>query len=93
MNGVLIRFWRTAVRSTRCAGAFFGSSRLDELMAVAAGLPQTTRRVLTLRKVYDFAPRDIAARLALTDAAVEHHLIAAARACGRQRVDDTEDIP
>jgi DNA-directed RNA polymerase specialized sigma24 family protein len=52
-------------------------------MGVAAGLPETTRRVLTLRKVYGLRPGAIAARLALTDAEVERHLIAAALACGR----------
>jgi len=50
------------------------------LCALTARLPQDTRRVLTLYKVYDYSVPAIAARLALTPAQVEHHLITAAHA-------------
>jgi len=50
------------------------------LCALTAQLPQDTRRVFTLYKVYDYSVPAIAARLALTPAQVEHHLITAARA-------------
>lgn len=52
------------------------------LFRIAAALPVGTRRVVTLRKVYDLAVPEIAARLGLTTCAVEHHLVTAALAFG-----------
>jgi DNA-directed RNA polymerase specialized sigma24 family protein len=79
----LQRLWRfalarNAVRST-------GGAELAQLLAIAAGLPDDTRRVVTLHKVYGLATPEIAARLHLARAAVEQHLVTAALAYYRER--------
>jgi hypothetical protein len=57
-------------------------------LSLTAALPHDTRRVVTLCKVYGLRPGDIAARLTLSERAVEQHLVTAALAfagsCGRQ---------
>ena len=80
LNTVRTLISRIAVRSTAA----------QPLCALAARLPTDTRRVFTLRKVYDLSPSEIAARLELTAAQVEHHLITAALACGRHFADDID---
>lgn len=68
------RLWRFGVgRQARTAGT-------AALLRIAAGLPDDTRRVVTLHKVYGFEAPDIAARLGLTPRAVEQHLVTAALA-------------
>jgi DNA-directed RNA polymerase specialized sigma24 family protein len=52
------------------------------LRAMAAGLPDDVRRVLTLRKVYDMTPAAIQQQLAMSAAEVERCLITAALAFG-----------
>jgi DNA-directed RNA polymerase specialized sigma24 family protein len=54
---------------------------LRRLRLQIAAWPERMRQVFTLRKVYDLSPRDIARRLELSNAEVEHYLIAAALAC------------
>ena len=46
-------------------------------------LPAECRQVFTLRKVYGYSGRDIAARLGIPEHAVEEHLIQAARRCAQ----------
>jgi DNA-directed RNA polymerase specialized sigma24 family protein len=70
-----LRFALTRARTRR--------SELLELAVRSTGWPDAQRQVFTLRKVYGLRPRAIARRLHLSDADVERHLIAAARACGR----------
>jgi len=57
---------------------FQGRAAVQPLCAMTAQLPDDTRRVVTLYKVYDFSVPDIAARLQLSERAVEQHLVTAA---------------
>jgi len=50
------------------------------LLRLTAQLPADTRRVVTLRKIYGLRPGEIAARLGLSERAVEQHLVTAALA-------------
>jgi DNA-directed RNA polymerase specialized sigma24 family protein len=68
---------RTLFRDIAAAQPPMRSTALRSI-AVTARLPQDTRRVVTLRKVYDFTVPEIATRLGLTPRAVERHLITAA---------------
>jgi Sigma-70, region 4 len=63
------------------------SHDLTRLTAGVATLPAVTRQVFTLRKVYGLRAAEIAHALELSDAAVEQHLITAARACARALFD------
>jgi hypothetical protein len=56
-------------------------AELAALARVARALPDTTRQVFTLRKVYACSQEEIATRLKLSAAEVERHLIQAAIAC------------
>jgi DNA-directed RNA polymerase specialized sigma24 family protein len=59
-----------------------GTAReLRRLRLQIAAWPVRRRQAFTLRKVYDLSQRDIARRLELSNAEVEHYLIAAALAC------------
>jgi RNA polymerase sigma-70 factor (ECF subfamily) len=68
------------------------------LLRITAALPQDTRRVVTLRKVYGLGPGDIAARLGLSERVVEQHLITAARVfagnlAAHECIDSSESRP
>jgi DNA-directed RNA polymerase specialized sigma24 family protein len=78
-----------AARSLRAARPI--DDDLRRLSRLVADWPTPMRRVFTLRKVYGLRPGDIARRLNLTDAEVEQHLIAAARACARVHGDRSSD--
>ena len=56
---------------------------VNDLVAIVRTLPTDTRQVLTLRKVYGLTYSDIAARLAMSVADVERHLVTAVLACDR----------
>lgn len=55
-----------------------------ELLAEAiAALPKRCRQTFTLRKVYGFSQKEIAARLNISENTVEQHLTKAARRCAQ----------
>jgi DNA-directed RNA polymerase specialized sigma24 family protein len=78
--------FRQAVRA-RLSARIAEGDELRRLIALAARFPAPQRQVFTLRKVYGLRPGAIAQALALTDAEVERHLIAAALACARHLFD------
>ena len=51
---------------------------MEALVDFAHRLPTDTRRVFTLRKVYELSHHDIAAQLSMSVAEVERHLVEAA---------------
>ncbi|ESQ79303.1 RNA polymerase sigma factor [Asticcacaulis sp. YBE204] len=51
-----------------------GKEELAAVMAALAKLPRRCREVVTLRRIQDMAPRDIAAHLGITVTTVERHL-------------------
>ncbi len=59
------------------------AAELERLASIVRGLPEVTRRVFTLRKVYECPQEEIATRLKLPLVEVEMHLIAGAKACSR----------
>jgi DNA-directed RNA polymerase specialized sigma24 family protein len=85
------RFERLLTRARRPAAAQppagqpppAGPRERRRLQAVVDQLPADTRRVFTLRKVYDLSVPDIAARLGLSVHEVEEHLVAAVLAFAR----------
>ena len=56
---------------------------LTPLLRIVSTLPALTRRVFTLRKVYEYSADEIATRLGLSAEEVDAHLIQAAQACSR----------
>ena len=62
----------------------------QELMMLAAAvqqLPERCRQVFTLRKVYGYSQKEIAARMNITENTVEQQLIKAARHCAQALFD------
>ena len=56
----------------------------QQLLRIAAGiaqLPETCREVFTLRRVYGLSQKEIAAKLGITEGAVEQHLIRGMKRC------------
>jgi len=53
------------------------------LAKAVEGLPERCRQVFTLRKVYGFSQKEIAARLKISENTVEQHLTKAARRCAQ----------
>ena len=51
------------------------------LAQAVAAMPRRCRQVFTLRKVYGFSQKEIAARLHISENTVEQHLMKAARRC------------
>ncbi len=60
-----------------------GDQDLHTLLREIQQLPTRCRQVLTLRKVYGYSQREIAARLRLDETAVAQDLTAAARHCAQ----------
>lgn len=56
---------------------------LTLLMQAVAELPERCRQVFTLRKVYGFSQKEIAARLKISENTVEQHLSKAGRRCAQ----------
>lgn len=54
---------------------------IDLLAEAVAGLPDRCRQVFTLRKVYGFSQKEVAARLNISENTVEQHLRKAVRRC------------
>ena len=72
----LLSSWRAFFHDIAAAQPSVRST--EALCAMTAQLPDDTRRVVTLYKVYEFTVPQIAARLGLTRRAVEQHLVTAA---------------
>jgi DNA-directed RNA polymerase specialized sigma24 family protein len=53
----------------------------ERVIARIQTLPETTRRVATLRKIYGLSEEEIARQLGISAADVEDHLAAAVAAC------------
>ena len=80
-----------------------GSTELDEivhthqqLLRIAegiAGLSDVCRDVFTLRRVYGLSQKEIAARLGISEGAVEQHLIRGMRRCAEVLGDDERSRP
>jgi len=87
MSARLKRLWRFTLRETAAAqppsAGPRGSRELQRWQAVVNQLRADTRRVFTLRKVYELSVPDIAARLGLSAHDVEQHLVAAVLAFDR----------
>jgi len=54
------------------------------LSAIVQQLPQRCRQVFTLRKVYGYTQKEIAARMNISENTVEQHLVKAARHCAQR---------
>jgi RNA polymerase sigma factor (sigma-70 family) len=65
------------------------NSHQELMMLVKAvqQLPERCRQVFTLRKVYGYSQKEIAARMNITENTVEQHLIKAARHCAQALFD------
>lgn len=57
------------------------------LVKAIQGLPERCRQVFTLRKVYGYSQKEIAARLNISENTVEQHLTKAARRCAQALFD------
>lgn len=57
------------------------------LVKAIQGLPERCRHVFTLRKVYGYSQKEIAARLNISENTVEQHLTKAARRCAQALFD------
>ncbi|HVO45090.1 MAG TPA: sigma-70 family RNA polymerase sigma factor [Steroidobacteraceae bacterium] len=60
---------------------------LAMLVKAIQELPERCRQVFTLRKVYGYSQKEIAARLGISENTVEQHLTRAARLCARALFD------
>ena len=60
---------------------------LELLAEAVAALPTRCRQAFTLRKVYGFSQKEIAARLNISENTVEQHLAKAARRCAQALFD------
>jgi len=60
---------------------------LAMLVKAIQQLPERCRQVFTLRKVYGYSQKEIAARLGISENTVEQHLTRAARLCARALFD------
>lgn len=69
------------VRDTAGSGA--GTRELELLTQAIQALPEACRQVLTLRKIYGLSQREIAARLGLTETAVEAQVAEGLRRCAK----------
>ena len=87
------RFERFLTRARPSAAAQPPADRgeIARLCALTARLPADTRRVVTLRKVYELSVPDIAARLGLSAHDVEQHLVAAVLAFARAACSAADD--
>ena len=71
------------------------SANAPELVRVAQlarALPAVCRRVFTLRIVYGYTGKEIAARLGMPDEAVEELLIQAARVCAQESTTGVQSL-
>lgn len=64
-----------------------GHRELELLVNATRDLPDRCRQVFTLRKVYGYSQKEIAARLAISEYTVEQHLTKAARRCAQALFD------
>ncbi|MBE2212268.1 MAG: sigma-70 family RNA polymerase sigma factor, partial [Opitutaceae bacterium] len=62
-------------------GPAASTRELEHLTAVIQALPERSRQVLTLRKIYGLSQREIAVRLGIEERAVEAHLADGMRRC------------
>lgn len=60
---------------------------LSMLVQAIQSLPERCRQVFTLRKVYGYSQREIAARMNISENTVEQHLTKAARRCAQALFD------
>ena len=64
-----------------------GHQELAMLVKAIQDLPDRCRQVFTLRKVYGYSQKEIAARLQISENTVEQHLTKAARRCAQALFD------
>jgi RNA polymerase sigma factor (sigma-70 family) len=64
-----------------------GHQELALLVSAVQDLPERSRQVFTLRKVYGYSQREIASRLQISENTVEQHLTRAARRCAEALFD------